>query len=267
MRCADVTADITYRIGGAHGLWAFARDGMQPLAASDPGELLFLFDRDLSTQLQRRRPELLFIHAAVLEVTGLGILLVAPSGGGKSTLAWALVHHGFHYLSDELSPVDVTTLTVHPYPRALLLKHPTPPPYELPSRTIHSSRGFHVVSPPLSGHSGPSGISAIFFLCRHRGVSAPVVRQITTAQASARLYCNTLNALAHPGEGLDGTIQIASTTTCFELVLQDLSATCALLKATVQRLVSVRPRPRPPARRRRGPAAVIPSPAAPAVRP
>jgi hypothetical protein len=251
MRCPGGVADIAYRIGEANGLLLLTRDGMQSLAASDPGELLFFFDRDLSTQLQRRRDDLYFIHAAVLECTRKVVMLVAPSGGGKSTLAWALVHHGFHYLSDELAPVDLTTLTVLPYPRALLLKHTPPQPYDLPARTIRSSRGFHIVSGALNSNLTPVRISAIFFLRQTPGVSTPTVRKISTAQAATRLYASTLNALAHPGDGLDGAIHLASNTACFELALRDLSPACALLKATAERLIPPRSLPQPSARRPR----------------
>ena len=31
-------------------------------------------------------------------------------------MTWALSHHGFRYLSDELAPIDPGTLRVHPFP-------------------------------------------------------------------------------------------------------------------------------------------------------
>jgi hypothetical protein len=68
------------------------------------------------------------------------------------------------------------------------------------------------------------------------------VRRIGPAQAGARLYANALNALAHPGDGLDAALHIAARTTCFALTTADLAATCTLVQATLDGL------PRPPAR-------------------
>ena len=90
--------------------------------APDEDELLEMLDEAVVVQLQRRRPDLFFVHSAVLELGGRAVLLVAPSGTGKSTMTWALSHHGFRYLSDELAPIDPGTLRVHPFPRALHLK-------------------------------------------------------------------------------------------------------------------------------------------------
>ena len=99
-----------------------------PLQAHDDGDFLFLFEKDLTIELQKVRPALYFVHAAVLEYQGKGLMLIAASGGGKSTTTWALCHHGFRYLSDELGPVDVRTLKVVPYPHALNLKEAPPSP-------------------------------------------------------------------------------------------------------------------------------------------
>ena len=51
------------------------------------------------------------------------MLLAGASGNGKSTTAWALLHRGFQYLSDELAPLDLSAMTVHAFPHALCLKH------------------------------------------------------------------------------------------------------------------------------------------------
>ena len=76
------------------------------------GDLLYFLDGDLSIQLQKRRPDLYFLHSAVLGRHGLAALLVGPSGVGKSTAAWALSHHGFDFKGDELAPIDVETRTI-----------------------------------------------------------------------------------------------------------------------------------------------------------
>ena len=67
------------------------------------------------------------LHAACLELPRGGLLtLVAPSGGGKSTLAAALLQLGCRFLSDEFVPIDHESLRPWAYPRALGLKNGSP---------------------------------------------------------------------------------------------------------------------------------------------
>ena len=238
MRAPIETAALTYAITRQGRSWLLVRDGLEPFATADPGELLLQLDQDVIIQLQRLRPDLYFIHAGMLELDGKGIMLVAASGGGKSTTTWALVHHDFRYLSDELAPVELSTLTVHPYPRALTLKSPPPRAYPLPSSTLSTSRGFHIGTDAIANgrRRAPARLAAIFFLRYAGGPAGPSAREISAAQAGARLYANALNALAHPDDGLDAAIRVARNTTCFELVTGDLTATCAVVKAAVAEL-------------------------------
>src|SRR4029077_2015937 len=134
-------AHITYRItredpaGGRR----IARNGACPELARDDGDFLYMFEKDITIETQKLRSDLYFIHAAVLELDGRALALAAPSGYGKSTTAWGLLHHGFKYLSDELAPVDLTTMRVRPFPRALCLKAGPPNNYPLPKETIYTN--------------------------------------------------------------------------------------------------------------------------------
>ena len=218
------------------------RDGREPLVARDDGEFLFQFEKDMTIQLQKLRPELYFLHGAALEFAGRAVLLIAPSGGGKSTTTWGLLHHGFRYLSDELAPVRLESMEVYPYPHAICFKREPPKPYLLPKGTIHTSRTMHVPAELLPADivNEPARMSAILFLQQSSLSSAPTIRSITKGEAAARLYANALNGLAHEGDGIDGAIEIARRHLCFELTIGDLPATCALVKNTLQDLPDIR---------------------------
>jgi hypothetical protein len=235
--CPAVT-DLDYTVGRSGELPGFfiERPGRRPLAAADDGRLLAQFDKDICVELQRLRPDLYFVHAAVLVHRDRAVMLVAKSGVGKSTLCWALLHHHFGYLSDELAPVDVKTLHVHPYGRALMVKREPPAPYAI-AAGVRTSRGIHVPAAELPGQfgNGPTPLGAVFFLRREPGVLTPSIRAIGVAEAAARLYANTLNALAHDGDGLDAAIRITAARPCFELTTADLGATCALVLAALER--------------------------------
>jgi hypothetical protein len=238
MRQPLETTDLVYTVTRPKGRLRLARAGTRPVTASDPGELLLILDQDLIIQLQIWRPELYFVHAGVLEYGGTAFMLVAPSGGGKSTTVWGLVHHGCRYLSDELGAVDLRTLSVLPYPRAIALKRSPPRGYPLPRRTLSTSRGFHITTDGVASgiRATPAPLAAIFFLNYLPKARGPSIERISAGQAGARLYANVLNALAHPHEGLAAAVRIARETACFHVSTAEMRATCALLKTTLDRL-------------------------------
>jgi hypothetical protein len=223
------------------------RDGQTRASAHDRAELLWAFDDDLAIEIQRQRPDLYFVHAAVLELDGRAFMLVGESGAGKSTTAWALLHHGFGYLSDELAPVNLRSLTVQPYLRALCLKDEPPAPYDLPASALWTSRSIHISTRDLPGRVWRESLAleGTFFLRYDADARVPSVRPMTSAEGTVHLYASTLNALAHEADGLDGAIRIAAARPCFELVSADLTLTAELVKHTAQRLLRGRGIPDP----------------------
>ena len=190
-------------------------------------------------ELQKRRSDLFFLHSAAVDWRGRACLLAAESGSGKSTTTWGLLHHKFHYLSDELSPIELGSMRVFPYPHALCLKRPPAPAYRLPADALDLGRTIHIPAQSLpSGTVSESRPLGAVFLVTHRPeLSSPNIRAVSPAEASARLYAIALNALAHPNRGLDAVIRISETVPCFALSAAELSATCALICSTVERTI------------------------------
>jgi hypothetical protein len=106
MRVNSEPADIEYTIGKDSICNSFfiATKGGNSFKAEQDGEFLYLFDRELTIELQKLRKDLYFVHGAALEYEGKVCLLVGPSKSGKSVTTWALLNEGFGYLSDELAP-------------------------------------------------------------------------------------------------------------------------------------------------------------------
>ena len=104
----DLQYEVRWRRNSSQ--FCLTRQGHQLITASDEGELLFILEKELTIELQKIRHELYFLHAAALNLADKAFLIAAASGTGKSTTAWALLHHGFDYLSDELAPVDLDSL-------------------------------------------------------------------------------------------------------------------------------------------------------------
>jgi len=235
----DVRFDLHYHVGRSEQSQGFvlSRPGESAQIAEDASELLFLLEKDIIVELQKRRPDLLFLHSAALDWRGKACLLAGESGAGKSTTAWALLHHDFRYLSDELSPINVDTLKVHPYPHALCLKEPPAPPYSLPEAALHLGRTIHVTTANMPGTvvREPRPLAALFLLKYSPGLRAPTLRAIDAAAASVHVYVNVLNALAHSNHGLDAVARIAESLPCFVVAAADLPSTCALIRSAMER--------------------------------
>lgn len=213
--------------GAGRHRWLLESPGKEARPVAGRAQLIYEVDKHLTLALQHARPDLLFLHAAVLELDGSCVALCGSSGAGKSTTAFALLHHGFVYLSDELAPIDVASGLVHPYAHALCLKSVPPPPYRIPSSVLDAGGTLHVPVAALPGRyvSGPSPLAALVFL-RSRGspLSSAPLAPLSAASASARVISSALNALAHPYAGLDVAVTIASRTPAFELVADNLGA-------------------------------------------
>ena len=230
--------DLRYEVRrGNDRRFCVTQQGRELITAGNEGELLFMLEKELTIELQKLRRELYFLHAAALSLAGQSLLIAAPSGTGKSTTAWALLHHGFEYLSDELAPVDLDSFWLQPYPHALCLKKEPPLPYSLPARSVRTSSTLHVpvAHLPNSAVSQPTPLSAIFFLEYCPELKIPTVRTITKAEAAARLFVNSLNPLAHEQDGLAGAAVIAQRVPSFHLKSAGLGLTCELVKAILDK--------------------------------
>jgi hypothetical protein len=212
-------------------------------AEADSSELLFLLEKQITIELQRRRADLFFLHAAAIVLGGKACLLAAESGGGKSTTTWGMLHHGFDYLTDELSPVDIRSMRVFPYPHAICLKRRPPDSYPLPPSAMHLGRTIHIPVETLPGRavSEPRPLGAVFLLKYRPDLPAPEVRAIGPAEAGARLYANALNALAHSDHGLDAVARIAEHVPCFSVSSAGLPATCRLIRAAFEQALADAP--------------------------
>jgi hypothetical protein len=226
---------VSYHITpGSSDDFFLSRHGGRLEIARGPGDFICKFDKDLIVEAQKLRPDLYFVHAAVVAFRDHAIALVAPSGFGKSTTTWALLHHGFEYLSDEIAPIEFRTFRVLPFPRALCLKKNPPACYPLRSGAVVTGRTIHIPTSLFPGDpaSEPLPLSMIFFLRFIGEAESPILKPMSSADATVRLLINTLNPLAHPQCGLDRAIAIVAKTSCFELLTGDLRRACELVRAT-----------------------------------
>lgn len=77
----------------------------------------------LNYLIATRANQHLLLHAGAVEHAGVGVLLPALPGSGKSTLTAALVCHGYRLLSDEFGVVDLNDGSLLPLLRPIGLKN------------------------------------------------------------------------------------------------------------------------------------------------
>ncbi len=240
---STVSASLRIERGGRdHGYHIRDADaGSTPIPDADA--LLFFVDKWLTIALQRRRPELYFVHAAAVANGNRVAVLAAPPTTGKSTLTLALLERGFAYLSDELAPIDLPTRRVYPYARAVSLKSTPPDPVRLPSATLAVGRRFHIPARLFSTDSvsTPLPLVAFIFLRRRLGTGTCSTR-IGAAAGAAYLAANALNALAHHNAGLDVAVRLAQSVPCFEMNTSDLGAACDEVSNILAAPLTSRPR-------------------------
>ena len=212
--------------GGDRAACLLESPGAPVRSIASTAELIYEIDKDLTIALQRARSDLLFLHAAVVALDGRALALCGPSGVGKSTTTFALLHHGFGYLSDELAPVDAVDGVVHPYAHALCLKSHPPAPYRLPAGVLDACETLHVPVAELPGSyaSKPMPLAAIVFLSRSSGGNSAHMPQLSAAAACACMLSCALNSLAHRDQGVDAALSIARRVPSYALDVGDLPA-------------------------------------------
>lgn len=142
-------------------------------------------------------------HSAVVGNEKGAILISAHSGGGKSTLAAALMANGYRLFSDEFGLLDMTSANLWPYPRPVSLKGKS-------IDIVREFSGSDWVSDKLTGtpkgdiayrRARPSDIAAandplpaklIVFPVFQEGV-APMAKELTPAEALMKLIPSSTN--------------------------------------------------------------------------
>jgi hypothetical protein len=110
----------------------------------------------------------LTLHAAALDIGGRAILVAAPGGAGKSTLAGSFVQAGHRLLSEDVSCVRLTgTPSIIPGPAMLRLRPDVLPYVALPgARVIRRlrSRVTFAIDPSRRGGCAPVPLAGVFLL-------------------------------------------------------------------------------------------------------
>ncbi len=182
-------------------------------------DLAYFLEKALTIELQKIRRDLFFVHAAAISFDGRCTLIAGESGAGKSTLCWGLCNEGGTYLSDELAPVNLDTMTIAPYPHAICLKSIAEGGYPAPPGTIETERTMHIPIEAIPGsiEVRQRRLHNIVFVLTDTELNETSAIEISASEAATRLYANSLNQLAHANDGLAAVSRIARAARCYIL--------------------------------------------------
>ena len=231
-------AQLRYRIelSPRPGVWL---GGQQRFTTDQPRDLLPLFEQDLYAEVARRCRHPWLLHAAALVRAGRALLLVGPSGVGKSTLCLALAARGASYLSDDCVALRRRgdTMVVRGLRRPIGIDDPEDPvARDLPEgfeRYLYQLRGHHgevrslLVHPPAEMQPLQDVSVAAVVCLRHAPQRPPACEPLSVGSAIARLWESTLRrdqrALLFASEHLRGCRTAALRT-------RDVHTACHLLE-------------------------------------
>ncbi len=102
--------------------WRIRVPGREEARATERTSALRVFNHELMHGVMLSARELYYVHAAVVEVQGVGVVFPGLSQAGKSTLALACLARGASYVSDELLAYEPVSARAQAFPRALKIR-------------------------------------------------------------------------------------------------------------------------------------------------
>ena len=130
----------------------------------------------------------LLLHAAVVSDDEKSILVVGPSGAGKTTVALELTRRGMRYIADEFTAIEPGGTVIRPFPRSAIRKFDGPTPQGT-NLQIPQEDGFraHMLPDNRSDLAAHSVQSWRIIFPRHQNDAVPAAQLLTAAQCCARL--------------------------------------------------------------------------------
>ncbi len=176
--------------------------------------LLDMLRDEVHLRFMKARPDLLWLHAAVVEKNGEALLISGPSGQGKSTLSTRLCERGWRILSDDIAPTSMDADIVFPFPqtpRRRLFPGAMIDPYK-----IHTLDREQVVIGPHEILRGPVRVGAIayveFVLDR-----PPSLERLTRGSAALELLKNSVNFVDHKEAAVSRAASLGNRIPAFKL--------------------------------------------------
>lgn len=213
------------------------------LTSTSETDLLDFFVGRLNRIAFDSDPSRLHLHAAAVELDGVGVVLAGASGSGKSTVTAELLRRGASYLTDECLTILPGSSTAYGYPKPITLKEGSVRSLrsagltDLDSLEAASTGRSHLRASRLSRIVPYSSVGIIVSL-RFDPSVPPVFAPISPAEAGARLLADSLDGVRIGASAVEVIGSTLAKSEAWEVVYSDARTAADLIS-------EIRPRLRP----------------------
>jgi len=214
---------LTARLERAGTGWRIAVDGREPVRKDDAAEAVRALNHELMHGVMLRNRRLYYVHAAVVEHGGRGILLPGLSQAGKSTLALAFLAAGARFLSDELLAYDASSGRALAFPRAVKIRDACVDYFPAwKDAFLGAGEGRFLPFDALGGEIAPHAAVHAIVLPRWSGpYGATELVPASPGQALLELAASSLNFGTHRVQSLDFLSDLVAGARAFRLAWRE----------------------------------------------
>jgi hypothetical protein len=196
-------------------------------ASVDLGSALWSLESALCEAILRSQVRWIAIHAATVYSGDSAVMLIGPSGVGKSTLSVALSRRGFALATDDVAFIDPKTLEIHPIPRCIHLDQRSVQLLEADGfRLPESWNRISFIAPvDLNSQPIPRCRAGLLIYIAAPRAERPYLKPVSQSEMAARLLSETGQGPLPDSAALEVLVKVSSSAACFSLIPGSLSET------------------------------------------
>ena len=222
----------------------FSIDGIKPFEPYPLSHAFPLFEWGLNWCIGTTAHNNLMLHSAVVEKNGIGLILPAMPGSGKSTLCAGLASRGWRLLSDEFGIIRHSDGQLLPIPRAAPLKNDSieiirqyapeavlGPIYEKTRKGTVS----HMAPPPNSLELQEQAVTPKFVVFpKYQNGAETRLTPLVKSAAFTRLTNNAFNYQVTMEQGFQSMARLVEKTQSFDFISGDLDEAVITLQTLLE---------------------------------
>lgn len=217
-------ASISFEVHREGWLYSVSQNRVEIAGGETLSNVIEHLNVELTRTFIQAHRDLLWFHAGAAEFAGHTIMLPGPSGGGKSTIVTGLCSRGWKFLSDDVTPLDLRTGRLIPFPRLPRVRRSSIT--EMPRRQLRRVRKTMVDIEPHNICRTPAAVHMLVFPRYASSSSAADLTPCPPARATLMLLENCLNFINHSEAAMDFICGLTQRSPAFHLSFHNMS--CAL---------------------------------------
>ncbi|OAD19039.1 protein containing Signal transduction serine kinase/phosphorylase, HPr(Ser) kinase [Candidatus Thiomargarita nelsonii] len=195
----------------------------------DPKQFFSFVQIALLRTLAILMPQHYLLHGAAVSWHENALIFAGASGRGKSSLSLALVKHGFKFLSDDVSCLNLSNHQIEPFPRSLNLRRHGLALLQNLLKAENITPGaidIEAIFPNSIGKTCP--LRYLFLLKGFQ--SKPEIKPIPKRQSLWQTLPLSHTPVSHPAKALLRLAPLFNKIQCYDILVGELDATVALIQ-------------------------------------